>query len=45
MAAGGAAARRDDEAFFSEIAPLLPAQGHWSEADYLWLSARTNHLV
>jgi len=26
-------------------APLLPLQGHWSEAEYLWLARRTNKLV
>jgi Uma2 family endonuclease len=28
-----------------EVAPLLPAQGEWSEEAYLWLTDRTNHLV
>src|SRR5439155_8835202 len=28
-----------------EVVPLLPAQGEWSEEDYLWLSAHTNRLV
>jgi Uma2 family endonuclease len=27
------------------LASLLPAQGNWSEADYLWLTAHTNRLV
>lgn len=28
-----------------EIALLFPAQGEWSEDDYLWLTDRTKHLV
>ena len=28
-----------------QIAELLPPNGTWSAEDYLWLSARTNHLV
>lgn len=28
-----------------EVALLLPAQGQWSESDYLWLTDRTKHLV
>lgn len=28
-----------------QIAELLPRNGAWSAEDYLWLSARTNHLV
>ena len=28
-----------------QIAELLPPNGRWSAEDYLWLSARTNHLV
>lgn len=28
-----------------EIVALLPAQGEWSEGDYLWLTDHTNHLV
>lgn len=28
-----------------EIVALLPAQGEWSERDYLWLSQDTNRLV
>jgi Uma2 family endonuclease len=28
-----------------EVAPLLPAQGEWSEEAYLWLTSRTNRLV
>jgi Uma2 family endonuclease len=28
-----------------EVAPLLPAQGEWSEDAYLWLTNRTNRLV
>jgi Uma2 family endonuclease len=28
-----------------EIVALLPRQGEWSEADYLWLTQSTNHLV
>ena len=28
-----------------QIAELLPLNGRWSAEDYLWLSARTNHLV
>ena len=28
-----------------ELATLLPAQGDWSEADYLWLTEHTNRLV
>jgi Uma2 family endonuclease len=28
-----------------EVAPLLPEQGDWSEAEYLWLVSRTNKLV
>jgi Uma2 family endonuclease len=39
------AARQTDEELMSDVLPLLPAQGEWTEEDYLWLSARTNHLV
>lgn len=28
-----------------EIAELIPAQGEWSEADYLWLTNQSNRLV
>jgi len=28
-----------------EIAELIPAQGEWSESDYLWLTGQTNRLV
>ncbi|WP_256868007.1 Uma2 family endonuclease [Candidatus Entotheonella palauensis] len=28
-----------------EVALLLPAQGQWSESDYLWLTDRTKSLV
>lgn len=28
-----------------EIVAVLPAQGEWSEADYLWLTNRTNRLI
>jgi len=28
-----------------EIITLLPEQGEWSEADYLWLTNRTNRLI
>ena len=28
-----------------EIVALLPQQGEWSDADYLWLSGQTNRLV
>jgi Uma2 family endonuclease len=28
-----------------EVAPLLPAQGEWSEDEYLWLTNRTRQLV
>ena len=28
-----------------EIVALLPAQGEWSERDYLWLSQDTNRLI
>ena len=28
-----------------EVALLLPAQGEWSEDDYLWLTDRTRRLV
>ncbi len=28
-----------------EVALLLPAQGQWSESDYLWLTDRTKNLV
>jgi Uma2 family endonuclease len=28
-----------------EVALLLPAQGEWSEDDYLWLTDHTKHLV
>jgi Uma2 family endonuclease len=37
-------ARRDAE-FLDQVLPLLPEQGEWNEADYLWLSSRTNRLV
>lgn len=29
----------------SEVIALLPAQGEWTEVDYLWLTNRSNHLV
>jgi Uma2 family endonuclease len=32
-------------AFLEHLRPILPDQGEWSDADYLWLSSRTNHLV
>jgi Uma2 family endonuclease len=36
----------DTEPEFSlQIAELLPAQGEWSEEDYLWLSDSTNRLI
>jgi Uma2 family endonuclease len=28
-----------------EVATLLPPQGHWREAEYLWIALRTNKLV
>ena len=28
-----------------EIVALLPEEGEWSEADYLWLTNGTNRLV
>jgi Uma2 family endonuclease len=31
--------------FRLEIAELLPRQGDWTEADYLWLTNHTNRLV
>jgi Uma2 family endonuclease len=41
-----AARRRNTKtSFLREIAPILPAQGEWSEADYLWLTNRTNRLI
>ncbi|CAA9574662.1 MAG: hypothetical protein AVDCRST_MAG88-2703 [uncultured Thermomicrobiales bacterium] len=27
------------------LVELLPAQGDWSETDYLWLTDRSNHLI
>jgi len=27
-----------------EVATLLPPQGDWSEAEYLWIALRTNKL-
>lgn len=40
------ARRRNTRAsFLREIAPILPAQGDWTEADYLWLTNRTNRLI
>jgi Uma2 family endonuclease len=36
----------DTETEFSlQIAELLPAQGQWSEDDYLWLTNHTNRLI
>ena len=36
----------DTEPEFSvQIAELLPAQGDWSEEDYLWLTDSTNRLI
>jgi Uma2 family endonuclease len=36
----------DTEPEFSlQIAELLPAQGEWSEEDYLWLTSHTNRLI
>lgn len=40
-----AAVANEGTRFALEIAELLPAQGEWSEEDYLWLSKRTNRLV
>ncbi len=35
----------DTEPEFSlQIAELLPAQGEWSEEDYLWLTDSTNRM-
>jgi Uma2 family endonuclease len=31
--------------FAEQVASLLPAQGEWNEADYLWLTSHTNRLV
>jgi Uma2 family endonuclease len=28
-----------------EVATLLPQQGHWNEAEYLWIARHTNKLV
>ena len=33
------------EQWVHDLASLLPAQGDWSEADYLWLTQHTNRLV
>ncbi len=36
----------DTEPEFSlQIAELLPAQGEWSEEDYLWLTDSTNRMI
>lgn len=35
----------EQEIFTRQIAELLPEQGSWSEADYLWLTNRTNRLI
>jgi Uma2 family endonuclease len=35
----------EQETFTRQIAELLPEQGSWSEADYLWLTNRTNRLI
>ncbi|MFP4436336.1 MAG: Uma2 family endonuclease [Chloroflexaceae bacterium] len=35
----------EQAAFARQLAELLPAQGEWSEAEYLWLTNRTNRLV
>src|SRR4051812_39432092 len=47
MAAARQAERHTDtEPEFSlQIAELLPEQGAWSEADYLWLTNHTNRLI
>jgi len=37
--------RNTKTSFLREIAPILPEQGEWSEADYLWLTNRTNRLI
>jgi Uma2 family endonuclease len=34
-----------DAQFLGQLASILPAQGDWTEADYLWLTSHTNHLV
>lgn len=37
--------RTSEPSLDPEIIALLPEQGSWSEADYLWLTEGTNHLV
>ena len=34
-----------ETAFAQQVAGLLPAQGEWTESDYLWLTNHTNRLV
>jgi Uma2 family endonuclease len=34
-----------DPEFSLQIAELLPAQGDWSEEDYLWLTDSTNRMI
>jgi Uma2 family endonuclease len=34
-----------DSEFSQQIAELLPAQGEWSENEYLWLTNHTNRLI
>ena len=47
MAASAAEATHDQgpRPLDPEIVALLPQQGEWSDADYLWLSGQTNRLV
>lgn len=35
----------DTKQLLEELADVLPAQGTWTEADYLWLTNHTNHLI
>jgi Uma2 family endonuclease len=34
-----------DQELQAALRDILPAQGRWDEAGYLWLSDRTNHLI